>query len=1125
MKIWYLLWVLPWLLFSCRNSGKGEDSTATDPSSVRLFEVRLPEETGIYFENRLTEGLDHNSVNDVYFYNGSGLSIADFNNDGLQDIYYVSAQQANALYLNQGGMKFREVSRASGTNDSIGFQTGVTAVDINADGWMDIYLSVSGIHAGEELRKNRLYVNQGVNAEGVPTFVEEARKYQLDISMYSTQASFFDYDLDGDLDMILANHHQVNYPFQELGRYLQQESAVTGDRLYQNRDGKFVDVSKEAGLINNMVRCILGVAVSDVNNDGWPDIYVSNDFTGMDELYLNNGDGTFKASIHEAFEHISYASMGNDLADFNNDGWTDLFTLDMTAEDNFSIKASMGSMNELLFSTLVELGQHQQYMYNTLQVNNGVPSSGGQAPLFSDMAHITGVSNTDWSWAPLVFDMDNDGKKDLFVANGIRGDLINVDYLSYRNRMFVDYSEGKVDQQQYFTSILDQLPERRKSDYFFRNRGDLVFERMNETWVEELLTCSNGTAYADLDNDGDLDIAINNSGGPSVIYENQARDNHTGNYLQFILQGPPGNPDGIGTRIILRDGPGQQVLEQQLTRGFQSSISPVLHFGVGTLRQVPEAEVIWPGGRSQVLKALRTNQRVTVRYAEADRQHAYAPPPERPFRDVTAQWRVSHSHVENEFNDYERESLLPHRMSTLGPALAVGDANGDGLDDFYIGAAIGSAGKLFIQQGDGFVESAPGPWAADASHEETKAAFFDADADGDQDLYVVSGGNEYDPGSPGLQDRLYVNDGNGSFHNDPGALPVMAGSGSCVRAGDFDGDGDLDLFVGGRQSPGRYPVPVTSHLLRNDSQGGALRFTDVTREMAPDLVNIGMVTDARWITQKGSALPDLVLVGEWMSIRIFRNSPEGFRDVTAQSGLDGDVGWWSCITAEDFDRDGDLDMVAGNLGLNYKYNASHERPFEVFAKDFDNNGTFDIVLGYYDSETLYPVRGRTCSSNQMPFIKQKFPTYNSFGAASLADIYGIENLATSLNYKATNFATCYVENLGDGTYAVRPLPNQAQVSSVNAIIPYDVDQDGNLDLILGGNLYGSEAETPRNDAGIGLFLKGDGKGGFVPVGALESGLYMGGDVKEVCVIHLGDKGNPGIVSARNSGRLQLHRIN
>ena len=1064
MKNWYLLWLLTLIIVSCRNESDKKDPSGIDPSTIRLFEVLTPEQTGINFENRLTEDLAHNSVNDVYFYNGSGLSIADFNNDGLQDIYFVSAQQANALYLNQG-------------NDQ----------------------------------------------NGIPVFVDEASKYNLDIDMYSTQAAFFDYDLDGDLDMVLANHHQVDYSFAELPTLLQTESTETGERLYQNQDGKYVDVSAEAGLINNMLRCILGIAISDVNNDGWPDIFVSNDFTGKDELYMNNGNGTFTPGIHEAFAHISYASMGNDLADFNNDGWTDLFTLDMTAEDNFSIKASMGSMNELLFTTLVDLDQHQQYMFNTLQVNNGVSDENG-VPLFSDIARITGISNTDWSWAPLVFDMDNDGLKDLYVANGIKGDLINVDYLTYRNRMFVDYKEEKLDEKEYFTNILDQLPDRKKNDYFFRNRGDITFEKMNEVWVEELLTCSNGTAYADLDNDGDLDIVVNNSGGPSFIYENQARKYNTGNYVQFNLQGPPGNPVGIGTRIIIKGENETQMLEQYLTRGFQSSVSPVLHFGMGDQAKLQEVMVIWPDGNSQVLTNVSTNRTIVVAYGDADRKYTYTAPLQLPFRDVTKEMGLVHLHKENVFNDYERESLLPHRMSTLGPALAVGDVDNDGLEDFYIGGALGSSGKLFLQKEDGFTDSYPNPWSADLMFEDMKATFFDADADGDLDLYVVSGGNEYEQGSPKLQDRLYVNDGKGAFKKDTDALPEMTGSGSCVRACDYDGDGDLDLFVGGRQKPGMYPVPVSSHMLRNDSHNGTISFTDVTMEIAPVLNEIGMVTDAIWIDLQGSGSPDLVLVGEWMSIRILQNSGSGFRDITHESGLAEDVGWWNCIVAEDFDGDGDLDLVAGNLGLNYKYDASADKPFEVYAKDFDNSGTFDIVLGYYDSETLYPVRGRTCSSNQLPFIKQKFPTYNSFGEATLADVYGIESLETALNYRATNFASCYVENLGNGRFQLRPLANQAQISSVNSIITADIDHDGRLDLILGGNLYGSEAETPRNDASIGLFMKGDGNGGFKPVPAIESGLYMEGDVKGTSLIQLGKQGERAIVAAKNSDRLQIIKI-
>ncbi len=1123
MKYWYLLLALPWMISSCGTGEIDSGVTHRDATQIKLFNTLYPEQTGIHFENRLTEGEEHNSINDIYFYNGSGVSVADFDNNGFQDIYFVSAQQGNALYLNQGGMKFKEVSAISGTADSLGFQTGVTTVDINSDGWMDIYLSVSGLHSTPEARRNRLYVNQGLNDQGIPLFVDEASRYNLDIDMFSTQAAFFDYDLDGDLDMVLANHHQGDYPFAQLETFLQTQADFTGERLYQNQEGRYVDVSDDAGLINNTLRCILGIAVSDVNNDRWPDFYVSNDFTGRDELYLNNGDGTFTPRIHQAFPHISYASMGNDLVDFNNDGWTDLFTLDMTAEDNFNIKASMGSMNELLYTTLLDLGEHAQYMYNTVQVNNGV-SENQKVPHFSDIAQITGISNTDWSWSPLVFDMDHDGLKDLFVANGIKGDLINVDYLSFRNRMFVDYSEGKVDKNTYFTNILEQLPDRQKSDYFFRNQGEISFENMNDVWVDELLTCSNGTSYADLDNDGDLDIVINNSGGSSIIYENQASDLNLGNYLQFKLKGPEGNPMGIGSRIMVDQEEGTQMVEQYLTRGFQSSVSPVLHVGVGVTESVPEVEIIWPDGKSQRLKDIHTNQTLMLAYEEADQEFAHGTEQTRQFQDVTGELNLSHLHEENAFNDYERESLIPHRMSTLGPALAVGDVNGDGSDDFYVGGAIGSSGKLYLQSKEGFALAHPEPWSGDLRMEDMKAALFDAEGDGDLDLYVVSGGNEYDQGSPLLRDRLYVNDGTGRFEKSSDALPDIRESGSCVVPGDYDGDGDLDLFVGGRQKPGRYPEPVSSQLLRNESRDGKIQFTEVSGEVIPDLENLGMVTDALWRDLDGSGTLDLVITGEWMSIRIFSNSGSGFQNISESSGVSEDVGWWNCIQAADFDRDGDLDLVAGNLGLNYKYKASAENPFEVYAKDFDNSGTFDIVLGYYDCETLYPVRGRTCSSHQMPFIKQKFPSYNDFGAASLVDVYGQENLEAALHYKATNFATSYLENLGNGEFRFHTLPNLAQISSVNRILVSDVDHDGHLDLVMGGNLFGSEAETTRNDASIGLYLKGDGKGGFIPVPAVESGLYMGGDVKDIKQIQLGPQQSEGFVSAKNSGYLQIHRV-
>jgi enediyne biosynthesis protein E4 len=566
------------------------------------------------------------------------------------------------------------------------------------------------------------------------------------------------------------------------------------------------------------------------------------------------------------------------------------------------------------------------------------------------------------------------------------------------------------------------------------------------------------------------------------------------------------------------------MLEQYLTRGFESSISPVLHFGLGSDKIVPEIQVIWPDGKEQVIKNVPANQVISLSYSDANQVHNFSNTKPSLFNDVTKSMKLNHKHEENKFNDFSRESLLPHKMSDLGPAMAVGDVNSDGLQDFYVGGAKGYSGKLYIQTNDGFRAAGNLPWSEDSSCEDVKATFFDADNDGDLDLYVVSGSNEYEDGSQYLQDRLYLNDGSGNFKKVKSALPEMTGSGSCVVAGDYDGDGDMDLFVGGRQKPGKYPLPASSHILRNDSKAGNVRFTDVTSEVAPQLNNIGMVTDAVFTDINGDSKLDLVLVGEWMPIKVFKNTGSSFEDITDQTGLSLETGWWNCVMAADLDHDGDIDLVAGNLGLNYKYKATKKCPFEVYAKDFDNNGTLDIVLGYYNNDILYPLRGLEASSNQLPFIKQKFPTYSSFGNATLTDVYGSKNLKSALNYKANNFATCYFENMGDGTFKVHPLGNLAQISSVNSIVVEDINRDGHLDLILAGNLYGSEPETPRNDASIGLFLKGDGKGNFEPIPAIKSGLYISGDVREISLIHLGKNKNRGIIVAKNNSWMQVIKI-
>ncbi len=1113
-----------WLILLAASCKQQKDRT--QEAHGNLFTILTPEESGIQFRNDLRETLYMNGLFYEYYYNGGGVAVGDFNGDDFPDVYFVSNLESNRLYLNQcrgaaDPIHFRDVTDAAGVRGKAAFPTGVTTVDINADGRLDIYVSASGKFEDPEKRRNELYVNMGNDASGAPIFEEQAQKYQLDIAAFSTQAAFFDYDRDGDLDMFLINHDVNTYGDDKLEEYLNTRSDLSGEQLYENREGTFVDVSDKAGIINNRLSYGLGLAVGDVNNDGWPDVYVSHDFSGKDHLYLNQQNGAFREAILDATGHISFFSMGNDIADYNNDGWLDILTVDMVSEDNYGIKTSMSGMDPARFDKHVDLGLHRQYMFNTLQTNNG--TVGGEAtPLFSETAQLAGISNTDWSWAPLFFDMDNDGYKDIFISNGIKRGFRNNDFRNYHEKVRDELAKQKsFDEAAYIEHMMSKMPTRKKANYFFRNNQDLTFSKMNKEWsLDSVLTSSNGAAYADFDNDGDADLVVNNMDDFAFVYRNNATENTANNFLKIKFKGAASNAMGIGAKVALTTSAGTQTQEHYLTRGFQSGVGPGLLFGLGQEEKAESVRVVWPDGKTEILTNVEGNRTLELSYAAASPAAEFIRNKEAEylFTDISSEFKNLSVHRENIFDDYQRESLLPHKMSQPGPALAVGDVNGDGLDDFFLGGAMGYPGSLQIQTPEGtFKSSQSSLFIQEGKYEDVAATFFDADKDGDLDLYVVSGGNEREEGSKMYQDRLYLNN-QGNFSIARGALPAMPTSGSCVKPYDFDGDGDLDLFVGGRQTPGRYPVPTDSYLLENRSSKEKISFVDVTTTAAPMLKNLGMVTDALWSDFDQDGRKDLIVVGEWMPITVLKNQGKTFIDKTKELGLAEATGWWSSIAAADFDGDGDEDLVVGNLGLNYKYKATKKEPFEVYTADFDDNGDLDIVLGYYNEGALFPLRGRQCSSGEMPFIKAKFPTYDAFGKATLREVYDERKLEGSVHYQATTFASSYLENKSGQKFVRTPLPALAQTSSTNSILIKDFDGDKKLDLVLAGNLYGSEVETARNDAGYGYFLRGDGQGHFHPVPMSISGLIVKGEVRQAQGLNVLGKKNI-LLFAVNNGNL------
>ena len=1043
-------------------------------------------------------------------YMGGGVSVGDFNNDGLTDIYLVGNMVPDRLYLNRGNFVFEDVTEISNTGGGNRWKLGSTICDINNDGLPDIYVSVSGLSTN---RENLLFVNQGVNKDGIPIFKEEAKKYGINDPGMSTQSTFFDYDNDGDLDLYVANYPITQFkapPFFYRQMMTNAKIEESGHLYRNNGDGTFTNVTADAGLLTFGLS--LSATVSDLNQDGYEDLYISNDFTSPDFYFINNGNGTFTDRTSEIVGQTSFYGMGADIADFNNDGLPDVMQIDMAPEDNQRAKENMTSMTQEDFDEMVNQGLHHQYRYSTLQLNRGIRDNG--LPYFSNVAWIAGVTSTDWSWAALFADFNLDGWKDLYITNGSRRDINNIDYFNKMNEStYFNKGLGKGD----LLKQIQHMPYKPLVNYLFKNNGDLTFSNYSKEWGIREESYSNGAAYADLDNDGDLDLIVNNIDEEAFIYRNNAREKQLGNYLKINFDGMHKNTLGIGSKVTLWNEGKMQMEELTLTRGYQSSVEPILYFGLAKHTTVDSVYVKWPDGKVQWLRNVKANQKLTMNYADA-KVPAFVPAinKKRLFKEITDQIQPGFMHKENNFNDFGIQPLLPYKLSMTGPGIAVGDVNNDNLEDFFICNATRSSGQLFVQNDDGSFRIQHGPWETNNQFEETGCLFFDADNDGDLDLYVVSGGYEFSKDSKEYQDQLYINDGKGNFTRDENALPMISSSGSCVKAIDFDKDGDLDLFIGGRQVPHEYPFPARSYILENKTANGVIKFKDVTAKVAPELVKAGMVTSAFCADMDNDSWPDLVVAGEWMPLCIYHNN----HGIFSKTEVKGTKGWWFSITGADFDKDGDIDLVAGNLGLNSRYQAGADKTFDVYAADFDHDGRSDIALCYYQGNKQYPVRSRSCYLLQNPGLALRFPTNESFAKATISDVYTQKVLDKSLHLQAETFASCYFENQGNDKFVMHKLPNEAQLSAINDFIIDDFDSDGNIDILAAGNLYNMEVVTPRNDGGIGVFLKGDGKGHFTAVPYESSGFFAPGDVKSLALVHLNNK-DKYILVGNNNARLRF----
>jgi hypothetical protein len=1063
-------------------------------SSDAIFIRLSADDTHIDFTNTIQETEKDNVLNYEYFYNGGGVAAADFNNDGLIDLYFTANQGTDKLYINEGKLSFKDVTKEAGISWKGEWKTGVTVVDINNDGWQDIYVSVSGNIDQPALRKHKLYINNK-NL----TFTEQAADYGLDLTTYATQAAFFDYDRDGDLDVYLLNHNVKDFKRFDADAVHAMRDSLAGHRLMRN-DGpgrKFVDVSVQAGIKGNPIGFGLGIHTADFNNDGWTDIYVSNDYLEEDYLYLNNKNGTFSDVVKQATGHVSYFSMGNDVGDVNNDLLPDIVTMDMLPEDNKRQKLLFGPDKYEAYLSMLRNGFHPESMRNMLQLNNGVGPDG--KPVFSEIGQLAGIASTDWSWSPLLADYDNDGYKDLFVTNGYLRDYTNNDFVKY-------YADQGQQKNQPVMNVISKMPSTKTPNYIFRNEHNLTFSNKQTDWGFDTPVISNGAVYADLDNDGDLEIVTNNINEKAFVYQNQTVEKAAGNFIHLILDPKQTAQSATGTKVYVYSGELKQYQQYTPTHGYQSSMMVPMHFGLGKQQTIDSLVVVWSNGNVQKLRNVKANQRLTVAYAPTASANAPNPVAVVPmFRQTNT---LDFVHTQLPLNDFSRQLLLPHMYSYAGPRIAKEDVNKDGLEDLYVGGGKGQAGELFIQQKDGrFTKTNQSAFKQDALCTDTDAAFLDADGDGDLDLYVTSGGYEYLPNDLLLQNRLYLNDGKGNFTKDNNRLDANDYAGNDVEVLDFDKDGDMDLFVCGSVMPNQYPRSQPSRLYRNDKDRFVLVKSDVFNELS-------LLTDACVVDFNKDGFDDIVAVGEWTPIIRLQNERGVFKRVRDE--LDQTTGFWQRIAGGDFDKDGDVDLIAGNYGLNCHFKASPDQPLTMLTDDFDNNGTLDPIICYYIQGKNYPAYSRDELLDQLVPLRKKYTSYATYSDATAEDVFGAFAGKSPTKAAVNELSTLYLVN-NKGKFERRALPIQAQFSPIYAILTQDLNGDGFIDLIMAGNQTHGRVRTGNIDANYGQVFLNNRKGNFTYLPQSQSGLYLRGDVRSLAFV------NNQLIAGINSQRVQVYK--